>query len=386
MRKHERLIFSLSEFERRLNLVKQEMQRSQIETLLVSQPDNIHYLTGYETTGYDSMQFLIIPLDGEPFSFTRFLEQSNMITRTWVEECCYYQDYDDRAQKLIDLLKEKKRSQTQIGYEVEGMFLLSNARLALEREFSKNLINASGLVERVRAIKSQEELDLMRRVAVLTEKGMQAGIDATQSGVREYDIAAAMHQKMYSEGSHYPSVRPYISSGWKTNVGHATWTDKIIEKNECVFLELSACLDRYHAPMMRTVYTGEVPKNVKEGEKIVLDHLQLIKENMRPGVSAGEIDLLTRSDGRLGPIGATRISRTGYGIGIAFAPSWDEGHVVSLMQSDQTPLQENMTFHLLPWIQFPNDDAVITISETVVVKPNGAESFMNMPLEIVIKP
>lgn len=387
MREHDRLIFSLDEYKMRLENVKKEMVNRGIETLIITQPDNIFYLTGHETTGYDVLQALIVPLDGgEPYSLTRFLEQSNMITRSWVEDCHIYLDHEDSAKKLIDLLYETKRDKTKIGYEIEGMFLPLKTRLALEKEFLQNLISGSGVVEKVRRIKSKAELELMQKVADLSVVGMKAGIDATKVGVHEHEIAAAVHEAMYRAGSHYPSVRPYISSGWKTNVGHATWTDKKIENNECVFLELTACLDRYHAPLMRTVFTGKVPQNILDGEKVVLEHLERLKEFMKPGVTASEVDLLTRSEDQLRKIKATRISRIGYGMGISFAPTWDEGNVVSLVQGNQTPLETGMAFHLIPWIQFPDDDAVMTISETVVVTDKGAKSLMpSLALDMVVK-
>ena len=137
---------------------------------------------------------------------------------------------------------------------------------------------------------------------------------------------------------------------------------------------------------MRTVFTGKVPQNILDGEKVVLEHLERLKEFMKPGVTASEVDLLTRSEDQLRKIKATRISRIGYGMGISFAPTWDEGNVVSLVQGNQTPLETGMAFHLIPWIQFPDDDAVMTISETVVVTDKGAKSLMpSLALDMVVK-
>ena len=82
--------------------------------------------------------------------------------------------------------------------------------------------------------------------------------------------------------------------------------------------------------------------------------------------------------------GATQTTRSGYSIGIAYAPDWGEGHILSLQPDDASVLEENMTFHLIPWIQIPGK-AGIGLSETVRVTPTGAESFFTLPRKLFAK-
>ncbi len=218
----------------------------------------------------------------------------------------------------------------------------------------------------------------MEEIAEITEKSMLAGLKAVKAGVNENDISAAIHHAMYSSGGEFPAVAPYITSGPRTLIGHATWEGRSIKKGDCVFIELAGCKKRYHTAMMRTLFIGDPPKELLEAEKMVKRALNECKKAMKPGVPIENIDSISRDIIADNTIGATQITRSGYSIGIAFAPSWDEGHILSFKQGEKTPIQENMTFHLIPWLQLPKLFMVMGLSETVHVTPEGAKSFFNL--------
>ena len=74
-------------------------------------------------------------------------------------------------------------------------------------------------------------------------------------------------------------------------------------------------------------------------------------------------------------------TRAGYSIGIAFTPDWGEGHILSLQPDEDTLLEENMVFHLIPWIQIP-EKAGVGMSETVKVTKDGAVFLVNIDQKI----
>ena len=82
--------------------------------------------------------------------------------------------------------------------------------------------------------------------------------------------------------------------------------------------------------------------------------------------------------------GARQTTRTGYSIGIAFTPDWGEGGILSLQAGEPTPLEANMVFHLIPWIQIPGQ-AGIGFSETVRVTPRGGESLFAFERKLFVK-
>src|SRR5690606_17406124 len=94
------MTFPLGEYERRLSELRSRMRGRLLDAVIISDPDNIMYLTDYQTTGYSWFQAIVVPLDGEPVMITRELEESNVHARTWVEKTRPYSDTGDAMQML----------------------------------------------------------------------------------------------------------------------------------------------------------------------------------------------------------------------------------------------------------------------------------------------
>ncbi len=380
MRDHEGLSFSLQEYERRLRALRERMQRRRIEVAIITDPGNLFYLTGYQTTGYSYFQALVVPLEGEPFMVTRRLEETNVRPRTWVELTRPYSDTGDAIETLWHALQEFNLHDCWIGYERNSYFFPAYQQERMLASFdASHFVDCFGIVEAGRITKSEEELRLMQQAAHATEIGMQAGIEAAVPGATENDVAAAVHDAMYRAGGEYPAVSPYIVSGPRCMLGHATWEGRRIEKDEAVFLEIGGCMRRYHTAMMRTVWTGKPPPVMREAEAIAREALQEMLSIIRPGVTSAEVDHAARHVISANRLGAELITRAGYSIGIAFAPSWDEGYMLSLKPGDRRPLEPGMTMHLIPWLYGIEGDKVLGISETVRVTEDGCESFFSRP-------
>lgn len=384
---HPNLVFSLDEYKRRISFVREQMKQQGVELAIFTDQEHLTYLTGHQTSGYDSFQALLIPSTGECFSFTRVLEESNFLQRTWVTKTFTYLDTENPVQKLIELIRDHNTDSKSLGLELDSFFLRRDTIETLRDNFKqKEIINISRILDPIRRVKSSEELELMKKVAHITEEAMLAGIEASKVGVTENEIAAKVHEAMYLAGGEYPSVPPYIVTGERTNIGHGTWEQRKVQKGDCVFLELAGCLQRYHTAMMRTLVIGPAPKEMLEAEKIALEALAQSMENMKPGVSVGEIASANRDIIASNQCGGWQTGRSGYGIGISFAPAWDEGHLVSLNPVSNQLLEENMTIHLIPFFMMPKIKMIMGISETVVVTPNGAKSLFDRPeRKLIIK-
>ncbi len=262
-----------------------------------------------------------------------------------------------------------------IGYERHCYFLRATEQDVLFATLPEaSFIDASGLVEELRLIKSQTEIDLMRAAARTTEAGMQAGIDAIGAGVNENEVAADIQAAMTRAGSHYPAIHPFVASGWRGAVGHATWEDRVIEPGDAVFLEIGGCRHRYHAAMMRTVICRRSRAAGARGRACGSGCHASVPGDDPAGLPAEAVDRTARQViAGAGP-GIDQGSRTGYSIGIGFAPDWGEGHILSLLEGEVRPLEPNMTFHLIPWVQVP-DLAGVGLTETVRVTESGCETL-----------
>jgi Xaa-Pro dipeptidase len=375
MRQRDDLVFTMTEYEARLARLRQSMAARNLDAFLVTTPENLFYLTGYQTPGYYWFQALVVPLAGEPFMVTRLIEDSNVQTRTWISESHPYRDHENPPAALGRVMASFGLASARIGYERHCYFLRATEQDVLFASLPEaSFVDAYGLVEELRLIKSEAEIDLMRRAARTAEAGMRAGIDTIGAGVNENEVAAEIQAAMTRAGSHYPAIHPFVASGWRGAVGHATWEDRVIEPGDAVFLEIGGCRHRYHAAMMRTVIVGDAAPAVRAAERVVQDAMQACLETIRPGVPAEAVDRTARRVIAGAGSGIDQGSRTGYSIGIGFAPDWGEGHILSLLEGAAQPLEPNMTFHLIPWVQVP-DLAGVGLTETVRVTASGCETL-----------
>ena len=386
MRQRSDMTFPMEEYERRLADLRGRIAERHLDAVVISDPENIMYLTDYQTTGYSFFQALVVPLEADPFMITRSLEASNIEARTWVEHMRPYPDTGDAIQMLVDALREFNLDRKRIGYERNSYFFPAYQQDRIHTTLTDaKLMDCFGIVEEGRLTKSEHEIDIMRRAAAATEAGMAAGIEASVAGATENDVGAAISEAMFRAGGEPPAVMPYVTSGPRTMIGHATWEGREIEPGDHVFLEVGGCYRRYHTAMMRTVLTGDMSDSMYKAQELMKLALSAVHENVQPGMTVSDVDNLVRNIISNNDVGAQLITRSGYSIGIAFPPSWDEGYIVSLKQGDSTVLEVGMTFHIIPWLWGVDGNKTCGISDTILVTEEGCESFFDFPQDFVVK-
>ena len=387
MKPRDDMTFPFAEYERRMFELRQRIDQRCLDAVVITDPENIMYLTDYQTTGYSFFQALVIPLDQEPFMITRALEASNVYARTWVEITRPYPDTGDAIQMLVDALREFGFAEKRIGYERNSYFFPAYQQDFIHTTLKKaKLLDCFGIVEQGRVRKSAVEIELMHRAATATEAGMQAGLDASVAGVSENDIAAAVSAAMFRAGGEPPAVMPYIASGPRTMIGHATWEGRVVQPGEHVFLEVGGCYRRYHTAMMRTVVLGKLSNSMYEAQEKMKHALSMLHEYIQPGMTVSDADNMIRNIITDNTVGAELITRSGYSIGIAFPPSWDEGYIISLKQGESRILEPGMTFHIIPWMWGIDGDKTCGISDTIYITENGCKSFFTLDRDFVVKP
>ncbi len=387
MRKRDDMTFPFEEYERRLKELRDRMAERLLDAVVITDPENLMYLTDYQTTGYSFFQALVVPLEDEPFMITRMMEESNIHARTWVEETRPYPDTGDAIQMLVEALREFGLTGKSIGYERNSYFFPAYHQDSIHTTFlDGELLDCFGIVEEGRVCKSKHEIEIMHKAAAATEAGVRAGFDAVRAGVTENEIGAAISSAMFRAGGEPPAVMPYVTSGPRSMIGHATWEGRTVQPGEHVFLEVGGCYRRYHTAMMRTVVLGELSPSMAHAQERMKQALHEIKEVLRPGMTVSDADNLIRNVITANEVGARLITRSGYSIGIAFPPSWDEGYIISLKQGDSKVIKEGMTFHIIPWMWGVDGDKTVGISDSIYVTDTGCKSFFTLDEDFVVKP
>ena len=387
MKKRDDMTFPFEEYERRIIELRARIADRNLDAVVVTDPENIMYLTNYQTTGYSFFQALVVPLEDEPFMITRALEESNVFARTWVERTRPYPDTGDAIQMLVDALREFGLSNKRIGYERNSYFFPAYQQDTIHTTLTAaKLLDCFGIVEEGRICKSPVEIDIMRKAAVATEAGMVAGIEACHAGATENEIGAAISAGMFCAGGEPPAVMPYVTSGPRTMIGHATWEGRVVKPDEHIFLEVGGCFRRYHTAMMRTVVLGELSDSMYKAQETMKLALSTMHSEIQPGMTVSDVDNMIRSIITHNDVGASLVTRSGYSIGIAFPPSWDEGYICSLKQGDSTVLKEGMAFHVIPWMWGVDGDKTCGISDSIYITDKGCESFFTLDRDFTVKP
>jgi Xaa-Pro dipeptidase len=371
------LPFTTGEYDRRLAALRARMTASGLDALLVFIPENVFYLTGYVTIGFSNFQALIVPASGKPVLFIREMERLVAEATTWIEEFDIFADDQDPLARLAEVLAAHGLKGACIGAEMSGGFVSASLMRKMEERLG-GLIDGSGLVEAGRRVKSAEEIALIRRACRITEAGMQAAYDAIRPGVTDNSVAAATYTAMMGAGADFFVTDPIVTSGWRSGIAHTTFANRMLETGDTVLLEFGGCFRRYFGPLMRGVAIGPVDPEVDRMAEVLIESLDAAIAAIRPGVSSGAVDEACRGTIERAGFEAFFRKRTGYSVGIAYAPSWTEGHIVSLRKDDDTLLEPGMVFHMPPALRNPGRHG-IGFSETVLVTETGCEVLTNFP-------
>jgi Xaa-Pro dipeptidase len=388
------LYFDINEYKDRIKKTKKRMETEDIDVLFISQPANMNYLTGYDGWSFYVHQGVIVSLDKEePIWVGRAMDANGAKITTFLKDediKGYADDYVQSKLKhpmqfVADIIKEKKWDNKTIAVEMDQFYFTHRCYLELEKALPKaKFKDGNLLVNMVRIIKSEKEIEFMKRAGEIAVKVMQTGIDSVNVGVRECDAAAnisyAQIKGTEEYGGDYPAIVPLMMAGEGTSTPHLTWSDRKFKNNEAILLELCGVYKHYHAPIARTIYLGTPPKVMRETANVVIDGLSKTLEFIKPGVTCEEVEAKWRE--AISHSTVVKESRLGYSIGLNYPPDWGE-QTMSLRPGDKTILQPNMTFHFIPGIWYK--EVGFEVDASIKITKKGYESLYDFPMEIFIK-
>jgi Xaa-Pro dipeptidase len=379
--------FSETEFDRRLALVEHRLDRAGLDGLVVTSIANLPYLAG-DPIGYMTNAGATLGLTAAVIA----RGQVRMMVRIYDGDSARWKapgfvtvhpysgdaaEFRAPPEVLADHLRDMGLESSRVGFEFDlpGLTICDLARL---REILPNMrpVDASEVIVACSVIKSDEELEVMEAAAGATDAACTAIFSKLAEGVRERDLASAALQAMIEAGSQYPIFHPFVTSGARTALAHAGWSDKAIARGEPLFVEISGSVLRYHAPVIRTGLVGESAE-VEEVYDVCEEAFQSALRAMKPGALAGDVDRASRDViTRRGFSFASKL-RTGYQIGV----DWSTRGAFRLMPDSKEELQPNMAFHVIPLLQIPGKMAV-GCSESVLVTDDGARILSNHPRKL----
>lgn len=386
-------IFSKEELQERLVKTKQSMADKGIDVLLVSDPANMNYLSGYDAWAFYVHQLLIVSIDQEePIWVGRIIDETAAQYTTYLKSeniIPYSDDHVHSTSKhpmdvVAAVLKERNLANKVIAAEMDAYYFTAKNYLQLIKHLpNARFVDGTNIVNWIRIIKSKEEIQFIKKAAKIATAAMNKGIETIQEGVRQCDAVADIVHKQISGttdfGGDYTSIVPLLPTGERTNACHLTWTDEPFKKGP-VIIELAGCYERYHSPLARTLVIGEPSKEMEALAFAAVEGINRALEMVKPGVTCEEVEATWRRS--IQRRGFEKESRIGYSTGLNYPPDWGE-HTASLRPGDHTVLQPNMVFHMIPGIWL--DTYGVEISETFVVTETGCEILSEVERKLFIK-
>jgi Xaa-Pro aminopeptidase len=352
----------------RLARLGEALASHEVEALLVTDLVNVRYLTGY--TGSNGA--VVAGPDGAVF-LTDF---------RYLERVAPLREYIEVRQATQDLIRhvgsrwgELAPGASRIGFEAAHVSVASLGTLT-EAAGDVELVPLTGVVERLRVVKDDDEVAAIRRSASVLETIYERIAEEGLAGRREVDVAWRVQELLHEQGAAGVSFDPIVASGDAGALPHAEPRERTIEAGDLVTLDIGGVLDGYCSDCTRTFATGPVAGDLAEAYDLVLRAQLAALEAVRPGVTGVEADAAARQV--IADAGHADHFQHGTGHGVGLRIHEDP----RLSPTSTATLEPGMVVTVEPGVYLPGRGGV-RIEDLVVVTADGCERLTGYPKELI---
>ncbi len=346
--------------------LKKNLQNRKLDALLVSQPDNRRYLSGFKAGDMniaESSGALLVARRGQPLLLTDFRYQLEAEAEAVGFEVLVYK------RGMLDLLKGVLSDRGIKRLAFESHYFLHRTAGKLEemtRKIGVEPVATSGLIERLRLCKSSVEIDRIRASVLLNEQVFQEVFRELKPGMTERQVAIKIETLMREKGAAGPSFESIVAGGPNGARPHAVPGDRPLKKGEPIVIDMGLVLAGYCSDMTRTVVLGEPDAKTRKIFRLVRQAQKAGIKAVRAGVTGAEVDRAARQIIEQAGYGAQFGHGLGHGVGLAV----HEGPAFSSRYKKK--LRAGMVVTVEPGIYLP-DWGGVRLENMVVVTEQGCE-------------
>ncbi|MCA3564621.1 MAG: aminopeptidase P family protein [Methylocystis sp.] len=381
------LHFTETEFACRRAALLAAMAAERLDALLLFQQESMYWLTGYDTFGFCFYQCLLVRADGRMALLTRSADLRQAGHTSNLSDIRVWKDRPD-ANPSLDLkaiAAELGLSGKRIGAEFESYGLVHSNGRRLEAAFSgfASLEDASQLVNRLRAVKSAEELAYVREAGRLCDLADAAAIEATRAGADEGDILAAQQGAIFAAGGDYPANEFIIGSGRDALLCRYKSGRRKLAANDQITLEFAGVFRHYHAAAMRTHVIGRPRPLHLSYHAAAREALLACEAEMRPGRTAGDVFAAHARIFADHGLSAHRLNACGYSLGAKFTPSWMDWPM--FFEANDYVLEPGMVMFAHMILMDSETETAMCLGRTSIITETMAEPITIPDLDLVIR-
>ena len=354
-------------YEARRNRLLRKLKEASVDSLLVTGPSNVRYLTGF--SGSSGWLFL-------SSSTTVILSDTRYETQL-ADECpgldAEIRDaastLDDHAARVIAKARVKR-----VGIEADYVTLSQHSSLA-KKIVSAELVSTSGLVERLRKVKDKWEIEQTREAVRIAERGFAVIRSSLRPNQTETEIRFLLEAAMRSFGSTGPAFEPIVGVGPTSALPHAHAGERCVSESPILLIDWGAEVkSHYRSDLTRVLITGKPTRLMEQVYNTVLKAQQAAIQAIRPGVKCADVDKIAR--GIIADAGFGK--NFGHGLGHGFGLEIHES--VRMSPLSEQVFEVGMLVTVEPGIYLPGKFGV-RIEDDLLLTPDGNEVLSNVPRE-----
>ncbi len=379
--------FAEGELADRRKAAAAELARRGLDGLLMFRQESMYYLTGYDTFGYVFFQCLYMGADGETLTLLtrtpdlRQAEHTSIVPdiRVW-----YDAEGVNPADDLREILDEHGCGGKRLGIETDayGLTGFNLRRVEAALDGFCELVEASDLVTRLRAVKSEAEISYVREAARLADLGLDRAVERAAPGAFEGEVLAAVQGAIFAGGGDFPANEVIIGSGPRALLFRYAAGMRRMDPVDQLSLEWAGSYRHYHAAMMRTLCVGEASDYQRHLFSAVREAQEEMTEALSPGRPVGEVDDAHRRVLDAAGLEKHRFAACGYSLGTTFSPNWMDW---PMLFSGNTVLAEpGMVFFLHCIVADSDRGVAMSLGRTCLVTDAGREVLSARPLELIV--
>lgn len=359
--------FELEEYQLRQQRVLHAIEGSHLDAMIVTAQSHLRYLTGYSGAGAYFAPFPLLLTPGqEPTFIVREFDEENVRANSCISNIVAYSQTPNLNDVFADTLRRHGLHNKRVGMELGCWSLAPNDVLGLQARLEDiKVVDASKIVPKVAAVKSETEMQCIREAAVVTDTAIKIFNKSLRVGITETEVAEAIRAGVEASNATVTGVN--IAFGERLRLPHADPANHPLRSHDGAFLELSGVVKDYCSPLCRSAVVGGCHA-LESLHKVAEEAIEAAVEAIRPGVTTGEVSAAIRSVVDGAAHSKALRSRTGYQIGTY----WTDRGDLSIEPNSVDVIERGMTFHM-PIILFTEEGYQTGCSESVVVHENGAE-------------
>lgn len=350
----------------KLERLRKVLKKNQVEALLITNPYNRRYLTGF--TGSSG---IVIVTENRALLITDFRYTQQATDQTTDYDIIEHKQsiYKEAVQQL------KKMQINQVGFEKTDVTYATYEQF--NHDANLEWIPTTGIVEQLRLIKTEEEVRILKDAAKIADAAFDHILTFIKPGITEIEVSNELEFFMRKQGATSSSFDIIVASGYRSALPHGVASDKKIETGELVTMDFGALFQGYCSDITRTVAIGEISAQLKEIYDTVLQAQLKGVDGIKAGMSGAEADALTRDYISAKGYGDYFGHSTGHGVGLEV----HEGPALSI-KSDQT-LEAGMIVTVEPGIYVPNIGGC-RIEDDLLVTNTGNERLNHSSKDLII--